>query len=79
MASQPTSIFLFNNHLAFIYSLSFCQENQFDVTDLAFLDFFGIVVFEDLEIACLIMNIVYMEFGEDALCTFCTRDSVTLP
>ena len=51
MASQPTSIFLLNNHLAFIYSLSFCQENQFDVTDLAFLDFFGIVVFEDLEIA----------------------------
>lgn len=60
----PTSILLFPHHTQFINVLSFCQDNHFDVTDAIVFGFDAIAIFEDLEIACLIMSMA------DAVCYF---------
>lgn len=51
LPAMPISILLFSDYLAFLYALAFCQNNNMDVTDFALLNFNGIAVFEDIDVA----------------------------
>jgi hypothetical protein len=51
----PTCIVLFHNHAQFINALAFCQDNDFDVVDTTIFGYDAIAIFENHEIACLVM------------------------
>ena len=67
MSPTPTAILLFSDASAFAFALSFCQDNNFDVTDYAVFDFNVIAVFEEIDVAHQIAVAVHAQFAQPAI------------
>lgn len=67
VSTTPSTILLFSDASAFAFALSFCQDNNFDVTDCSVFDFNIIVVFEEIDVAHQIAVAVHSQFAQPAI------------